>query len=77
MLAETARHFHMLLQEVTAIDLQIKAENCGSEDVDDAKLLAAMQLQLRREEIKREVEILENTEVRLVRCLVLMETVNC
>jgi hypothetical protein len=67
-LHETGQHIRLLLQEAREIEQNIQAaqEEADTDEVDENSALAMMELQMRREEIKREVEILENPLMRLV-----------
>jgi hypothetical protein len=67
-LHETGQHIRLLLQEAREIEQNIQAaqEEANTDEVDENSALAMMELQIRREEIKREIEILENPLMRLV-----------
>jgi phosphotransferase system HPr-like phosphotransfer protein len=67
-LHETGQHIRLLLQEAKEIEQNIQAseEEAVGDEVDENSALAMMELQIRREEIKREIEILENPLMRLV-----------
>ncbi|KAJ9581630.1 hypothetical protein L9F63_023213, partial [Diploptera punctata] len=68
--AEATRHIRSLLEEVREIDRKIADEsgdeNCVENFVDNNSVLTLMKLQLRREQIKREIEILESFEIRSI-----------
>jgi hypothetical protein len=55
-----------LLQEAREIDQKVEAaeEQVDEDEVDDNTALAMMKLHMRREAIKREMEILENPLMR-------------
>jgi hypothetical protein len=65
-LHETGQHIRLLLQEAREIDQKVEAaeEQAGEDEVDDNTTLAMMKLHMRREAIKREMEILENPLMR-------------
>lgn len=65
-LHETGQRIRLLLQEAREIELNIQAaqEEDDADEVDENSALAMMELQMRREEIKREIEILENPLMR-------------
>lgn len=67
-LHETGQHIRLLLQEAREIEQNIQAtqEEADTDEVDENSALTMMELQIRREEIKREIEILENPLMRLV-----------
>lgn len=67
-LHETGQHIRLLLQEAREIEQNIQAaqEEADTDEVDENSALAMMKLQMRREEIKREIEILENPLMRFV-----------
>jgi energy-coupling factor transporter ATP-binding protein EcfA2 len=67
-LHETGQHIRLLLEEAREIEHKIQAakEEADEDDVDENIALAMLQLQMRREEVKREVEVLENPLMRLV-----------
>lgn len=67
-LHETGQHIRLLLQEAREIEQNIQAteEEAEADEVDEDSALAMMELQIRREEIRREMEILENPLMRLV-----------
>ncbi|KDR10984.1 protein nessun dorma isoform X2 [Zootermopsis nevadensis] len=65
-LHETGQHIRLLLQEAREIEQKIQAaqEQADSDEIDETGALAMMELQIRREEIKRKIEILENPLMR-------------
>jgi hypothetical protein len=65
-LHETGQHIRLLLQEAKEIEQKIQAaqEQADSDDADKNSALAMMRLHIRREEIQREIEILENPLIR-------------
>ncbi|PNF25973.1 hypothetical protein B7P43_G06363 [Cryptotermes secundus] len=65
-LHETGQHIRLLLQEAREIEQNIQAtqEEADTDEVDENSALTMMELQIRREEIKREIEILENPLMR-------------
>jgi hypothetical protein len=65
-LHETGQHIRLLLQDAREIEQKIQAaqEQADSDEVDENSALAMMELHIRREEIKREIEILENPLMR-------------
>jgi hypothetical protein len=68
LLHETGQHIRLLLQEAREIEQKIQGaqEEADADEVDENSALAMMELQIRREEIKREIEILENPLMRWV-----------
>lgn len=72
-LHETGQHIRLLLQEAREIEQNIQAtqEEADTDEVDENSALTMMELQIRREEIKREIEILENPLMRLVTTVIM------
>jgi hypothetical protein len=66
-LHETGQYIRILLQEAKEIEQNIQAaeEEADGDEIDENSALAMIDLQTRREEIKREMEILENPLMRL------------
>jgi hypothetical protein len=67
-LHETGRHIRLLLEEAREIEHKIRVtkEEADADEVDENKALEMMELQIRRENIKTEIEILENPLIRWV-----------
>lgn len=65
---ETGQHIRLLLEEAREIEhkMQVAKEEADTDEMDDNNALKIMELQIRREEIKREIEILENPKMRWV-----------
>ena len=65
---ETGQHIRLLLEEAREIEhkMQVAKEEADTDEIDDNNALKIMELQIRREEIKREIEILENPKMRWV-----------
>jgi hypothetical protein len=63
---ETGQHIRLLLEEArdTELKLQVANEDADMDEIDENKALKIMELQMRRDEIKREIEILENPLMR-------------
>ena len=66
LLHETGQHIRLLLEEAREIEhkMRVAKEEADTDEIDENKALEIMQLQIRREEIKREMEILENPLMR-------------
>jgi hypothetical protein len=65
---ETGQHIRLLLEEAREIEHKMQAAKgeTDTDEIDDNNALKIMELQIRREEIKREIEILENPKMRWV-----------
>jgi len=65
---ETGQHIRLLLEEAREIEhkMQVAKEEADTDEIDDTNALKIMELHIRREEIKREIEILENPKMRWV-----------
>jgi hypothetical protein len=65
---ETGQHIRLLLEEAREIEhkMEVAKEEADTDEIDDTNALKIMELQIRREEIKREIEILENPKMRWV-----------
>jgi hypothetical protein len=72
-LHETGQHIRLLLEEAREIEhkIQVAKEEADTDEIDENNALVMMELQIRREEIKREIEILENPLMRWVTTLFL------
>jgi len=70
---ETGQHIRLLLEETREIEhkMQVAKEEADTDEIDDNNALKIMELQIRREEIKREIEILENPKMRWVTTVLL------
>jgi hypothetical protein len=68
MLHETGHYIRLLLQEAGEVEQKIQAaqKQADTDEVDEDSALTMMELQIRREELKTEVEILENPLMRWV-----------
>jgi phenylalanyl-tRNA synthetase alpha subunit len=77
-LHETGQHIRLLLEEAREIEhkIQVAKKEADTDEIDENNALEMMELQIRREEIKREVEILENPLMRWVNTLFLHFKVN-